>query len=223
MPRLTILQLDTKFMRVPGDVACPDTYDCPIETLTIPAATVAAIVTDNPRDIDITGFARAMAAARGEVIVTSCGFLAPWQADLAALTTRPFISSALISLGEIIPRYDQGRLGVMTFDSETLSKPAYDGILAGFNGPLIGLDNNTHLRDVISHDLPALDTAKATTEICAMMARQMAIIALDAVILECTNLPPYKAALRARFGLDVYDILTMIDAVNPGLVKTEFL
>ena len=44
-----------------------------------------------------------------------------------------------------------------------------------------------------------------------------------ALLLECTNLPPYKPALAARFGLEIFDILTLIDSVNPDIVDPAFL
>lgn len=40
---------------------------------------------------------------------------------------------------------------------------------------------------------------------------------------QCTNLPPYKAALRARFDVEIFDILTLIHATNPHMVNAGFL
>ena len=79
MAKLTVLQLDTAFPRLPGDVASPDSYDCAIDIVTIPAATVKTIVTDHPDHIDISGFEAAIdlidrTADDNDVITTSCGF-----------------------------------------------------------------------------------------------------------------------------------------------------
>jgi hypothetical protein len=32
------------------------------------------------------------------------------------------------------------------------------------------------------------------------------------VVLECTNLPPYRAALSRALGLPVYDLVTLVEA-----------
>ena len=43
-----------------------------------------------------------------------------------------------------------------------------------------------------------------------------------ALLLECTNLPPYKQALKARFDLEIFDILTLIDRRKAGMVNAAF-
>ena len=98
---LTVLQLDTCFTRVPGDVACAQSYCAKVEIIRIPQAQVSNIVTSDPSCVDIAPFADALAQARGEVIATSCGFLAYWQQHLEALTDRPFIASALNALNRL--------------------------------------------------------------------------------------------------------------------------
>lgn len=74
-PSVTVLQLDTDFPRVPGDVARPDTYIGDVEILRIPNATVGQIVRADPAAIPIAPFEQAMHQATGDRIVTSCGFL----------------------------------------------------------------------------------------------------------------------------------------------------
>ena len=41
---------------------------------------------------------------------------------------------------------------------------------------------------------------------------------LGAVLLECTNMPPYRPALARALGLPVYDILTVLADRMPGIV-----
>ncbi|MDC0136656.1 hypothetical protein OAI26_08460, partial [Sulfitobacter sp.] len=90
IPRVTVLQLDTYFPRIAGDVGCEETYSRPPQIIRIGGASVGRIVTNRPQDIDIEPFVQALAHADGDIIVTSCGFLSYWQAHLAALTDRPF-------------------------------------------------------------------------------------------------------------------------------------
>ena len=42
---------------------------------------------------------------------------------------------------------------------------------------------------------------------------------VDTVVLECTNLPPYKKALEAALGLPVYDVLDLLSAFYADLSK----
>ena len=44
----------------------------------------------------------------------------------------------------------------------------------------------------------------------ALVARHPEI---ETIVLECANLPPYRAAIERSLGLPVYDLLTWIDEV----------
>jgi Asp/Glu/hydantoin racemase len=45
---------------------------------------------------------------------------------------------------------------------------------------------------------------------------------VGAIVLECTNMPPYAAALQAAVGLPVYDIYSMITWFHAGLRPRRF-
>ena len=45
---------------------------------------------------------------------------------------------------------------------------------------------------------------------------------VGAIVLECTNMPPYAAALQAELGLPVYDIYSMITWFHTGLRPRAF-
>ncbi|CTQ51207.1 hypothetical protein [Jannaschia donghaensis] len=217
-PALTVLQLDTRFPRVPGDVACARTYRAPVEIIRIPRATVARVVTDRPDTIDLAPFDAAIARARGDVIVTSCGFLAPHQARLAARTGRPFIASALGALVELSETHGPRGILIATYDWGSLTAAH----LAGYDCDIVGLPEDSHLRRVIAGDMATLDTARAGEEVAAAIRAHLRSHHRH-ILLECTNLPPYKAAIRAIADLPITDILTCIEAVRPGTVRPAFL
>jgi hypothetical protein len=45
---------------------------------------------------------------------------------------------------------------------------------------------------------------------------------VGAIVLECTNMPPYAAALQAQAGVPVYDIYSMITWFHAGLRPRAF-
>lgn len=218
MTALTVLQLDTAFPRVPGDVACAHTYLDPVEILHVPRATVARIVTDRPDDIDLAPFVAAIGRARGDIIATSCGFLAPHQARLAARTDRPFIASALGALHDLMRDHAANEILVLTYDAKRLS-PAH---LGHHRPDILGLPEESHLRRVIAEDARTLDVARAEREIVALVTAHLRPRHRH-ILFECTNLPPYKAAIRAAAGLPVTDILTRMEAARSGTVAPAFL
>ena len=221
--QLTVLQLDTNFPRFPGDVASPETYQMPISVEKIPKASVAKIVNARPDQYDITPFQDACRNIKTGLGVSSCGFLGYWQDHLAQSCARPFISSALIDLPQYQQHYQDDEMAILTFNEEVLSAALYQPLLSGFKGKLIGLTPQMHLRKVISQDQAHLDQQKAEAEILELLAPYLASGQIKALILECTNLPPYKVAIKSAFSVEIYDILTSIETRAPQAIKPEYL
>jgi hypothetical protein len=220
-PAITILQLDTGFPRVPGDVACPDSYLCDLQIVRVKAATVQQVVSRHPEAIPITPFEDALKTAKGDVIATSCGFLSYWQTHLATQTPKPFISSALTALDRLSQLYKPDELLILTFDAAQL-KPAHLGNHLQYASQIVGLPPDMHLVHTIRENAPSLDVQRAGLEIVDFVMQKLRPSHRH-ILLECTNLPPYKAALRAATGLDTTDILTEIEAARPGTVRPNFL
>ena len=223
MPVVSLVQLDTNFPRIAGDVGSPETYRASLETHVIADLSVPRVVTATPRVKDIDRVEPVLAAARGDVITTSCGFLGLWQDRLAAVAAAPFVSSSLVALPSLMARHRTGELAILTFDSGTLASPAFAPMMRGFTGPVVGLPSNSHLKQVIANDMTALDRHRAEAETIDLVAGLVARMPVRTLLLECTNLPPYKAALRARFDLEIHDILTQINLVNPDIIDPAFI
>lgn len=222
-PCLTVLQLDTAFPRIAGDVAARETYVKPISVVPVDCARVADIVSATPDETQIVGFEKSVQKITTGIGVTSCGFLGYWQEHLSSLCPRPFLSSSLIGLGQWQELYAPHEMAIVTFDAESLRAPYYDALLAGFEGMIIGLDSDMHLWQVIAEDLPELDPRRACDEILDLLTPYLRGGGIKALVLECTNLPPYKSAIIDQFDVAVYDILTLIDAHQPDLVNPRFL
>jgi hypothetical protein len=217
-PAVTVLQLDTDFPRIAGDVGCPDTYCGDIEILRISGASVGQIVNADPAAIDIAPFEDTLAQAGGDVIVTSCGFLSYWQTHLAQRTDKPFISSVLTALPDLCTRYAPQDILTVTFDAESLNTAHF----GTHQTDVIGLPSDLHLRSVIAENLTVLDAKRAGREIVDLVATYCKIHHKH-ILLECTNLPPYKFALAAQTGLPITDILTLIEDVRPHTIHPEYL
>ena len=220
-PTVSVLQLDTNFPRVPGDVSCPDTYRGNIEIIRVGGASVKKIVNKQPDLIDIAPFERALGKASGDVVVTSCGFLSPWQDHLAAQSVKPFVSSALTALHTLSRAYAPGEVMILTFDAASLTA-SHLGQFADYASGIVGLPAAMHLQQVISQDQTTLDAARVTRELSDFV-RDKRQPAHKHLLLECTNLPPYKLALQQVTGFGVSDILTQVETASPGSVRPQFL
>jgi Asp/Glu/hydantoin racemase len=209
-PALGLLMLDTRFPRPPGDVGHPDTFAFPVLREVVRGATPERIV----RGDDVQALAPFVAAAhelvaRGAAaIATSCGFLSRWQRELQAALPVPVWSSALLKLAELRAQ----RCGVVTIEAASLTAAHFEAVGADPATPVEGITPGSPLHLTLLRDLPELDAADAQAQVLDAGARLVARVpGLQAIVLECTNLPPYAQALRGATGLPVHDVVTLLN------------
>jgi hypothetical protein len=213
MPTLGLLMLQTRFPRPPGDVGHPDTFGFDVRRWVVQGATPQRVV----RSADPTILQPFVDAAERlldegcHAIATSCGFLARWQRELQAALPVPVWSSALLQLAEAQAR--GRRCGVITIDAASLGAAHFDGVGADPATPVEGITPGSPLHRTLLQDLPELDAVDAQAQVLAAAQRlQASAPGLDTLVLECTNLPPYASALRAATGLQVLDVVTLLNS-----------
>lgn len=210
-PTLGLLMLDTQFPRVPGDIGHPATFPFPVRMRTVRGAAPAAVVRGSDRaGLDaFIGAGTALAREGVQAIATSCGFLARWQRELSAALPVPVWSSSLLALADEL----RGRrCGVITIEAASLTRVHFEAVGADPATPVEGITPGSALHRSLLDDLPTLDEADARAQVLAAADRLRAREPqLQALLLECTNLPPYAAALHAHCGLPVHDVVGVIE------------
>lgn len=207
MHTLGILMLQTRFPRPRGDIGHPQTFGFPVLRRVVGGATPARIV--RGRDAGaLAPFVEAglaLVAEGAHAITTSCGFLARWQHELQDALPVPVWTSSLLLLA--------GRrgCGVITIDAASLGAPELQAVGADPATPVEGITPGSPLHRTLLEDLPVLDEADACAQVLAAGRRLRARVpGLHTLVLECTNLPPYAAALRRDSGCTVLDITTLV-------------
>jgi hypothetical protein len=216
-----LLRLRTHFPRPIGDGGSPASWREPVRVHELSNASIANVVVDAalPDALceDIVRAANALADAGARCVTTSCGFFAAIQSKIAPQVRVPFVSSSLCVLPAL--RADGvaiTEIGVLTFDSDTLGGLHYAGVHSPIPAAQIGLLSDSHLRRVITNDEPELDLARAQAE---LVARAQALKAthprVTTLILECTNLAPYRVAIAASTGLRTIDLRDAVERLCP--------
>ena len=210
---LGILMLETRFPRPRGDIGHADTFAFATRRRVVTGASPALVVRgDDPALLSpFIAAARQLVAEGCVALTTSCGFLARWQRELQAAVPVPLWSSALLQLAEA---QAQGRrCGVITIEAASLGPAHFDAVGADPATPVEGITPGSALHRTLLQDLPTLDEADAQAQVLAAAQRLRARVpGIDALVLECTNLPPYAPALRAATGLTVLDVVTLLNA-----------
>jgi hypothetical protein len=208
-----VIMLDTAFPRPVGDIGNPDTFPGRALFEIVPGARIGRL--DDPDLATAFVSARDALVRRGATLITaSCGFLVTHQTRLQAGCPVPVVASALLQLPRRQAELAPGRrLGVITMDGTRLTRAMLDAAGAAPDVAVQGLEDGHTLFRVLSANDPAtiLDPARATDDVVAA-GRALLARAPDtgAIVLECTNLPPYRRALTEALGLPVFDILTLL-------------
>lgn len=209
-----LLRLDTAFPRPVGDVGNPNSFDFPIRTAVVRGATAARVVRGDASPLlePFVAAGRELVAQGAVALTTSCGFLAVHQRALAAAFDVPFAASALLQVGWLGPLLPpRARVGVLTIDADALGAAHLEGAGAPADTPVEGLPRDGALARTVFGDASSLDRAAVEAEVVAAGLRlRRRVPALGAIVLECTNLPPYRDALQRAVGLPVHDIGTLL-------------
>lgn len=207
---LGVLILDTRFPRPPGDIGSPDTWTragIPVRFERIPGASAARVVQAQDPELlaPFVAGARALADQGARLVTTSCGFLAGWQAELQAAVPVPVISSSLLACRTLTAP------GIVTFDAGSLHPALLARSGVPPDTPVQGLAPGCELQARILADDTTLDLDQACADVVeaarTLVARHPGVRSL---VLECTNMPPYRDAVIAATGRPVVDLETML-------------
>lgn len=211
---LGILMLEARFARIPGDMGNATTWPFPVLYRVVRGATPDRVVRDGARGLlpDFIAAAGGLVADGAEAITTNCGFLSLFQAPLQAAVAVPVATSALLQVPWVAALLPPGRrVGVITIDAPSLTAAHLGAAGVPADTPIVGLEGGEELhRVLIRAERDDLDRAAAERDVLAAGRRLCAAAPeLGAIVLECTNLPPYAAALAAATGLPVFDAVSL--------------
>jgi hypothetical protein len=220
-PHLGILMLETRFPRPPGDIGNPASFAFPVRYRTVVAASPQRVVREGARGLleHFVAAGRDLAADGAVGITTSCGFLAAFQRELAAALPVPVATSSLLQAAWLAPLLPSGRtVGIVTIDAAALDAGHLNAVGAAPDLPIEGVDPAGEFATRILGDQTTLDTTAAEHDVVDAALRLVERRPdIGAVVLECTNMPPYATAVHRATGRPVYDVLTMLDWFWRGL------
>jgi Asp/Glu/hydantoin racemase len=227
----TLAQLES----LPGNIAHPLTFACPVRYLRVTGAYYETVVVRPSEAVcdAMVAAARQLADEGVAAITTGCGFNALFQRQLAGSVSVPVFASSLLQVPMVHHMLKPGQpIGIITADSTHLSRAHLEavGITRDIatNVNIYGIQETEEFSRVRSDPAAVLDAGRMTIEIVDVALRLLtAHPETGAIVLECTDLPPFSAAIRRATGLPVFDIVTMVrwvmDAVAGGHFTTSQL
>jgi len=224
---LGILMLEARFPRIHGDMGNGTTWPFPVLYRVVSGASPEKVVLKGAAGLlpDFIEAARDLVRLGAEAITTNCGFLSLFQRELAAAVGVPVATSSLMQVPWVQATLPPGkRVGIVTVSSTTLTLAHLEAANVPLDTPVTGTENGREFfrvlikaeKDDMDVDLARQDVVQAALDLVAAHPE------VGAIVLECTNMPPYAADVQAATGLPVYDIYSLITWFHAGLRPRRF-
>ena len=225
-----VMQPD-RILRMPGDVGNATTFPFPVLYEVVHGADAAHLKQPELARAAAPLYvaaARALEAAGVRVIGTGCGYLSILQRELQAAVNVPVVSSSLIQVpwvGRTLPAGK--RVGIITADSRALGEAYFQPV--GWSSrevPVViqGIEAEREFLDLLVADSLEEDDIRTMHRAMARVTEEFRDEHPDvgALVLECTNLPPFASTIQRVARVPVFDVTTLLLWAHAAAVRQPF-
>lgn len=222
-----ILMVDSRFRRFAGDIGNAETWPFPVQYRVVRGALPSMM--GNLHDNDLLESFRQAAQELiddgVDGITTTCGFLALYQKELAAACSVPVATSALLQVPLVERLLPRGkRVGILTYSAQSLSNIYLEAVGADPSTPVHGMSPDSEfcrsIREgdaTVPYEIWEREILDAAGD---FLSRHPEI---GALVCECTNMTPFSAAINRRFGIPVYDSVSLVHWFHAGLRPRRYV
>ncbi len=227
-PSIGILQSNSRIAMALGDVGNARTFAFPVVYRVVEELTGDRLIVhaDPALAGPLIREARALEAQGVSAISGDCGHLIQFQNDVAAAVNIPVFLSSWLQV-PFISRIlsPQQKIGVLMANSRYLRKHFLTnaGIDESFQMVVAGMQDQPAFSAAIIEESGELDCARVEKEVVGVATKlKKEHPDIGAIFLECSDMPPYAAAIQDALHLPVFDFVSMINFVHATLARNRF-
>ncbi len=221
-----ILILDATYPCIPGNVGNASTFPFPVRYKVVKEASIERLI--KQKDITLLEpFIDAAIELQEEgvkAITGACGFMALFQREVSDALDVPVFLSSLLQI-PFIYQIKKQKIGIITADSKSLTPEHFISVGVNKEIPLLigGMEDQKEFREAILEEKGTLDSDLIEGEVVGVAKKLITENPdIGALVLECSDLPPYAHAIQKEVSLPIFDFTTMIQYVHTALVRKEF-
>jgi hypothetical protein len=220
-----IILLNVGYPIVPGNVANATTFNFPVRYAKVPKVDSPRLHTVDPTIIeDLVEAGQELERDGVRAIICSCGYFGYWQKELVERLNVPVYASSLIQ----IPMIKRGlkknqKIGVLCAVERTFGPKLLDAVGVSAEDQEAVIMKCMEFEpefSAIPRDRPYMNNSIARQELvegAKSLVKEHPEI--GAILLECSDMPPYAAAIQEAVNLPVFDFTTMINYVCSSVFK----
>lgn len=212
---------------IPGNVVNAYTYDFPVRMAPVKNLTNDRLFNADPtiKD-DIIEAARHMVEAEGvRAICSACGFFGNYHKEVSAALDVPVAMSSLVQIPWIrtLLKPDQ-KIAILTANGASLNENLLHscGVENTDNLVFKGMENTKEFAAVVDMT-PCFDNEVARREVVEGAVELVnENDNVGAILLECSDMPPYAADIQAATQLPVFDFITLIKWMHNAVMQKPY-
>ena len=221
-----ILMLEAQFPRIPGDVGNALTWDFPVHYKVVKRASPDLVVRQGAKGL-LPAFIEAgqeLVDMGADGITTNCGFLSVFQNELSSALQVPVAASSLQQVALVNALLPPGKVcGLLTISGSTLTDAHLTAAKVPLTTPIGTTEGLREFTRAILNNEPELDVAAAELDnIDAARTLVAQHPEIGALVLECTNMVPYAAAIAAAIERPVFSMASFINWFQSGLSPRSY-
>ena len=205
---------------IPGNVANYSTYPFPVHYKLVPDCTAERLL-NNDRSLEkgIIEAVKQLQSEGAKVISSACGFFGNFQEQAANAVDIPVYLSSLVQLPLIqVGLKPRQKIGILTAYEKGLTDSLLKtcGVTDRSNLVIGDLSKGEEF-SLISNGAGTFQNEKLQDEIVKKAVELTTKYSgIGAILLECSDLPPYAFAIQQAVQLPVYDFITLIRWAHYG-------
>ena len=219
-----IIAIRLDYPKLPGNVVNAATFDYPVLYEEVVFEIERLFDGDPALETAVVEAARTLEAKGAAAIVGACGFFAHFQQAVADAVDVPVFLSSLTqtTLIELGLRKDQ-KILVFAADGDSVNDELLAHVGAAPDRLIVQNVGDREAFAPIRWGHTEIDNGALIEDLIGLAKAQVAAHPeIGAILLECSDLPPYAADIHEATGLPVFDFITLIDWVHHAIAQRRY-
>ncbi len=223
-----IILLDVHYPLLPGNVVNANTYSYPVRHMWVEGANQARMHSgDDTLLPELIKTAKQLELEGCRAVCGACGYFGHFQKRVADAVDIPVYLSSIIQVPWIAAGLKSSeKIGILCADGHNLTASLFAAChVSEADADRCVVKSAGHLPEfsAFMERRGHFDNAKIRQELIALATELVTENSdVGAILLECSDMPPYAADIQAALNLPVFDFITMINFVHQSVAQKPY-
>ena len=219
-----VVAIKLDYPKLPGNVVNASTFSFPVMYEEVAFEIEQLFAGDPALEDSVVAAAKRLEAHGAKAIAGACGFFAHFQESVADAVDVPAYMSSLVQVPMILAglKRDQ-KILVVAADGPSVNAGLLAHVGATPERLIVANVGDRPAFAPIRWGKPELDNGALIDELCALVNEQVRDQPeIGAILLECSDLPPYSADIQRACDLPVFDFVTLINWAHQAVAQRPY-